>query len=245
MVQMLWDRGESNGYAQRRHRQPAAGHAAARAAHEHRRRRPPGHQLLGREHGADASGAGIHKPIVYDGRWPGVNVGWNLPAMTLPMEGLGARLLGPRARSATIRGRPTRRTCSEPTSRRSRTSRTAPGWTRTRTRAGLPPNSRWCPTSCMPDGASEHHRHLQRGPLLRLSVRRPVGRFASGFEGGRPRCNRARSFSFCRGLLLPFPASGCPDGAREVQVSRCLRYRPSVFGADESPNNERSQGAAR
>ena len=29
MVQMLWDRGESNGYAQRRHRQPAAEHAGA------------------------------------------------------------------------------------------------------------------------------------------------------------------------------------------------------------------------
>ena len=45
LIQMLWDRGEPNGYAQPDDLQPAAGNAGAQGADERRARRPPGHQL--------------------------------------------------------------------------------------------------------------------------------------------------------------------------------------------------------
>jgi hypothetical protein len=83
MVQMLWDRGESNGYANVVTDDPLPN--------------TPPHELLmnigvgdhqvtnySAETMARTVGAGIHKPIVYDGRWPGVNVGWNLPELTYP-----------------------------------------------------------------------------------------------------------------------------------------------------------------
>ncbi|MEZ5156917.1 MAG: hypothetical protein R2718_12520 [Solirubrobacterales bacterium] len=83
LVQMLWDRGESNGYANVVTDNPLPD--------------TPAHELLmnigvgdhqvtnfSAENMARTVGAGIHKPIVYDGRWPGVNVGWNLPEMTYP-----------------------------------------------------------------------------------------------------------------------------------------------------------------
>jgi hypothetical protein len=83
MVQMLWDRGESNGYANVVTDEPLPN--------------TPPHELLmnigvgdhqvtnySAETMARTVGAGIHKPIVYDGRWPGVNVGWNLPELTYP-----------------------------------------------------------------------------------------------------------------------------------------------------------------
>jgi hypothetical protein len=83
MVQMLWDRGESNGYANVVTDNPLPD--------------TPAHELLmnvgvgdhqvtnfSAENMARTVGAGIHKPIVYDGRWPGVNVGWNLPELTYP-----------------------------------------------------------------------------------------------------------------------------------------------------------------
>jgi hypothetical protein len=83
LVQMLWDRGESNGYANVVTDNPLPD--------------TPPHELLMNigvgdhqvsnftaETMARTVGAGIHKPIVYDGRWPGVNVGWGLPEMTYP-----------------------------------------------------------------------------------------------------------------------------------------------------------------
>jgi hypothetical protein len=83
MVQMLWDRGESNGYANVVTDDPLPN--------------TPAHELLmnigvgdhqvtnySAETMARTVGAGIHKPIVYPGRWPGVNVGWGLPELTYP-----------------------------------------------------------------------------------------------------------------------------------------------------------------
>jgi hypothetical protein len=83
MVQMLWDRGESNGYANVVTDDPLPN--------------TPPHELLmnigvgdhqvtnfSAENMARTLGAGIHTPIVYPGRWPGVNVGWALPPMTYP-----------------------------------------------------------------------------------------------------------------------------------------------------------------
>ena len=83
MVQMLWDRGESNGYAN--------------VVTDHPLPDTPAHELLmniavgdhqvtnySAETMARTVGAGIHEPIVYDGRWPGFDVGWDLPALTYP-----------------------------------------------------------------------------------------------------------------------------------------------------------------
>ncbi len=83
LVQMLWDRGESNGYAHRITDDPLPN--------------TPPHEVLmdvgvgdhqvtnfSAETMARTVGAGIHNPIVYEGRWPGVDVGWNLPPMTYP-----------------------------------------------------------------------------------------------------------------------------------------------------------------
>jgi hypothetical protein len=84
MVQMLWDRGESNGYAHRITDNPLPN--------------TPPHEILmnigvgdhqvtnySAETMARTIGtAKIHTPIVYDGRWPGVDVGWGLDPMTFP-----------------------------------------------------------------------------------------------------------------------------------------------------------------
>ena len=53
LIQMLWDRGEPNGYAHRMTDRPAAGHARAQGADQRRPRRSPGHQLPGRRRGPD------------------------------------------------------------------------------------------------------------------------------------------------------------------------------------------------
>ena len=81
IVQMLWDRGESNGYANRITSNPLPN--------------TPPHELLmdigvgdhqvtnfSAETMARTVGASIHEPIVYDGRWPGVDVGWDIPPIS-------------------------------------------------------------------------------------------------------------------------------------------------------------------
>ena len=82
MIQMLWDRGESNGYANRLTTNPLPN--------------TPPHEVLmnigvgdhqvtnfAAETMARTIGsAQIHTPIVYDGRWPGVDVGWGIPGIS-------------------------------------------------------------------------------------------------------------------------------------------------------------------
>ena len=53
LIQLLWDRGEANGYAHHMTVRPAAGHAAARGAPARGLRRPPGGGRDGRGGGAD------------------------------------------------------------------------------------------------------------------------------------------------------------------------------------------------
>ena len=78
MIQMLWDRSEANGYAHRMTDDPLPS-------------TPPHEVLLNVAFGdhqvttwqadveARTIGAQAHEPVVYDGRWPGVDVLWDVP----------------------------------------------------------------------------------------------------------------------------------------------------------------------
>ena len=100
MSQMLWDRSEPNGFAHRMTTNPLPN-------------TPPhkvlmnvalgDHQVTNYQAEVEARtiGAKIHTPIVYDGRWPNFDVGWNIPAIdSYPYSGLGDRLLGRRSGAA-------------------------------------------------------------------------------------------------------------------------------------------------
>ena len=78
LIQMLWDRGESNGYAHRMTSNPLPN-------------TPPHEVLMNVGFGdhqvstftadtqARTIGASVHAPVVYDGRWPGVEQVWGVP----------------------------------------------------------------------------------------------------------------------------------------------------------------------
>ena len=96
MVQMLWDRGEPNGYAHRMTDNPLPN----TPPHEVLMNVGVGdHQVTNYQ--ADVDGADdrrqIHTPVVYDGRWPDFDVGWGIDRIDVTRyERLGARLLGQR-----------------------------------------------------------------------------------------------------------------------------------------------------
>ena len=80
LIQMLWDRGEPNGYAHRMTDTPLAN----TPPHEVLMNVALGdHQVTNWQADVEARtiGASIHTPIVYEGRWPGVDVGWGIPAI--------------------------------------------------------------------------------------------------------------------------------------------------------------------
>ena len=94
LIQMLWDRGEPNGYAHRMTTQPLPN----TPPHEVLLNVALGdHQVTNWQADVEARtiGASIHSPVVYEGRWPGVDVGLGHPAdRRLSVQGLGDRLLG-------------------------------------------------------------------------------------------------------------------------------------------------------
>ena len=77
LIQMIWDRSEANGYAHRMTDDPLPN-------------TPPHEVLMNVAFGdhqvstwqadveARTIGARIHQPVVFDGRWPGVDVGWGI-----------------------------------------------------------------------------------------------------------------------------------------------------------------------
>jgi hypothetical protein len=80
LMQMLWDRGEPDGYAERMTGNPLPD--------------TPAHQVLmdvafGDHQVSDFQadveartiGAAAHRPVIYSGRWPGTNVLWNVPTI--------------------------------------------------------------------------------------------------------------------------------------------------------------------
>jgi hypothetical protein len=81
LIQMLWDRGEPNGYAHRMTTNPLPN--------------TPSHQVVMNvalgdhqvtDYQADVEartiGASAHSPILYDGRWPNTEVLWNVPSIS-------------------------------------------------------------------------------------------------------------------------------------------------------------------
>jgi hypothetical protein len=78
LIQMLWDRSEPNGYAHRMTSAPLAN----TPAHKVLMNVAFGdHQVTNWQADVEARtiGAQIHSPVVYDGRWPNVDVAWNIP----------------------------------------------------------------------------------------------------------------------------------------------------------------------
>jgi len=80
LMQLLWDRGEPDGYAERMTSDPLPD--------------TPAHQVLldvafGDHQVSDYQaaveartiGASAHKPVVYKGRWPGMNLAWGIPTL--------------------------------------------------------------------------------------------------------------------------------------------------------------------
>jgi hypothetical protein len=81
LIQMLWDRGEPNGYAHRMTGEPLPG--------------TPSHQILldvalgdhqvtdyQAEVEARTVGVQAHQPALYNGRWPGMSTLWNIPTIS-------------------------------------------------------------------------------------------------------------------------------------------------------------------
>jgi hypothetical protein len=87
LVQMLWDRSEPNGYAH----VMTDNHLPNTPAHKVLMNVAVGdHQVTNWQADVEARtvGAKIHTPIVYDGRWPGVDVGWGIdPIPSYPFTG--------------------------------------------------------------------------------------------------------------------------------------------------------------
>ena len=104
LMQLLWDRGEPNGYARADDDQPAAGHAATPGAARRRLRRPPGDRLPGRRRGPHDRRLGA-PPVLYNGPLAGHRPLWNVPAIEpLSVHRLGDLLLGRRADPRNLAG---------------------------------------------------------------------------------------------------------------------------------------------
>jgi len=81
LIQMLWDRGEPNGYAHRMTQNPLPG----TPAHTVLMNVALGdHQVTNFQSDVEARtiGASTHVPIIDPGRWPDYDILWNVPAIT-------------------------------------------------------------------------------------------------------------------------------------------------------------------
>ena len=87
LIQMLWDRGEPDGYAHRMTSSPLAGNPA----HKVLMNVALGdHQVTNFQSDVEARtiGASTHTPILDPGRWPDYDILWNVPAITsYPFDG--------------------------------------------------------------------------------------------------------------------------------------------------------------
>ena len=145
MMQLLWDRGEPDGYAERMTSNPLPGHAGPPGAAGRRLRRPPGERLPGGGRGAHdrrerAPAGPVQGPLA--AHEPAVG---RADDHALPVHGLGDLRAGTAARSA--KAPRARANSSAPNRRRTKTCPTAPAKTRTACRGRRPPSSSSCRTS--------------------------------------------------------------------------------------------------
>ncbi|HSD24496.1 MAG TPA: hypothetical protein VLB79_09235 [Solirubrobacterales bacterium] len=87
LIQMLWDRGEPNGYAHRMTSNPLPGTPAHRVLMNVAL---GDHQVTNFQSDVEARtiGASTHTPILDPGRWPDYDILWNVPAIsTYPFDG--------------------------------------------------------------------------------------------------------------------------------------------------------------
>jgi hypothetical protein len=90
MMQMLWDRGEPDGYAERMTSDPLPDTPAHQVLMD---MSFGDHQVSDIEADVEARtiGASAHKPVIYQGRWPSTNVLWNVPKIgSYPYTGSAA-----------------------------------------------------------------------------------------------------------------------------------------------------------
>ena len=112
-------------------------------------------------------GASIHTPVVYDGRWPDVDVGWGIdPIAQLSVHGLGDRLLGRRAGApgpdcnpGEVIGTDPPPLANVPNTQRRGPARPAAARRR--------PSSRWSPTSCARTRRARSPTPATAGPATR------------------------------------------------------------------------------
>ena len=79
LIQMLWDLLRPTATPSRMTDNPLPNTPPHEGSPRHHRpRRPPGDELAGGRDGPTI-GASIRTPVVYDGRWPGVDFTWNIP----------------------------------------------------------------------------------------------------------------------------------------------------------------------
>ncbi len=94
LIQMLWDRGEPNGYAHRMTTDPLPG----TPAHKVLMNIAFGdHQVTNFQADVEARtiGAQTRAPILYPGRWPGVAIMWGVPRIaSFPYDGAAAAIYG-------------------------------------------------------------------------------------------------------------------------------------------------------
>jgi hypothetical protein len=90
MMQMLWDRGEPDGYAERMTSNPLPDTPAHQVLMD---MSFGDHQVTDYQADVEARtiGASAHKPVLFSGRWPNTNVLWNVPAIrSYPYTGSAA-----------------------------------------------------------------------------------------------------------------------------------------------------------
>ena len=219
LIQMLWDRSEPNGYAHRMTDNPLPG--------------TPEHEVLMNIAFSDHQvttwqadveartiGASIHTPVVYDGRWPDVDVGWGIdPIASYPFTDSaivywdGGPIRPDPLNPGEIIG-----TDAPPIPNIPNTSGEDPHGLPRRT----PAEQQMVSDFLRPDAAEPDHRHLQRRALLLDRVQRAVAapwscgvirwrmRARSARPGPRPRAGRVgrrsgRSVARPPGRGLPAP----------------------------------------
>ena len=171
MIQMLWDRSEPNGYAHRMTDNPLP----ETPAHEVLLNPAFGdHQVTTWQADVEARtiGAQIHTPIVYNGRWPGVDVGWGIEPIDAYSHTGSAIVYWDSGPPRPEPGDPTEVTGTDP-----------PPLSNTPNRSGEDPHGdprvdpqemQMVSDFLQPDAAEPHHGHVRWPALLRGVLQRPI-----------------------------------------------------------------------